>query len=243
MCLKRPVLFILFCLTLPFAAQAQKYGKTMRVKSTYTKDRYNYRAPRVGHQKAKTICPIFENSKYPYQGMGFKLGDPFALTYKFYPRKHIAFVADVGKPSSALYSRYFREEFERTSSDILPELDGIEYTSHRVTADFIVEAKALYQLDADKLTKGLQVYTGAGWEYRITRLEFDYTFATGPNENDFGRIARQRTTQGLQGIVGIEYAYFQLPVSAFMELDYYVDILADPGWTHFQGGIGLRYVF
>ena len=79
-------------------------------KSMYTRERYNH-AARVKGAKAKTVCPIFENSKYPYHGIGFKLGDPFAITYKYYANKRFAFVADIGKASSGLYNRYFAEKF------------------------------------------------------------------------------------------------------------------------------------
>jgi len=34
-----------------------------------------------------------------------------------------------------------------------------------------------------------------------------------------------------------------LPVSAFMEIEVFTDILEDPGWSRFQGGVGLRFVF
>ena len=61
--------------------------------------------------KAKTVCPIFENSKYPYHGIGVKLGDPFAITYKYYASKKFSIVADLGKASSGLYNRYFAEKF------------------------------------------------------------------------------------------------------------------------------------
>ena len=44
-------------------------------------------------------------------------------------------------------------------------------------------------------------------------------------------------------VAGIEYAYFQLPISAFLEVEYFTDILADPGWKRFEGGVGLRYIF
>jgi hypothetical protein len=48
---------------------------------------------------------------------------------------------------------------------------------------------------------------------------------------------------GPQVAVGIEYSYFSIPISAFMELEYFTDIQADPGWTRLEGGVGLRYVF
>ncbi|MCE2734507.1 MAG: hypothetical protein O9302_04660 [Cyclobacteriaceae bacterium] len=235
--------FLLLCLTLQ--AWGQGFNKSFHTKSPLTKNRYNYRASQVGHKKAKTICPIFENSKYPYQGLGFKMGDPFAFTYKFYPRKHLAFVADVGRPASGLYSTYFREQFLEKRAEIAPNLSNVEYSSHRVKSDFIVETRALYQFDATIVSKGLQVYTGIGWEFRTTKVDYDFNFNNGPNPEDgeFARVTNSRSTQGIQAVVGIEYAYFQLPISAFMEMEYYVDVMLDPGQNFLQGGIGLRYVF
>ena len=65
-----------------------------------------FRQPVVSRNKAKIMCPIFETSQYPYQGIGFKMGDPLALTYKFYPNKNWAFAADGGKAASGLCNRY-----------------------------------------------------------------------------------------------------------------------------------------
>ncbi|GCC50682.1 hypothetical protein SanaruYs_09000 [Chryseotalea sanaruensis] len=221
-------------------AQKSKGGYS---KSSYTLNKHNFKAPRVGHHKAKTICPIFENSKYPYQGIGFKVGDPFSLSYKLYPVKHYAFVLDVGSPSSSLYSKLFREEFTLKTDELTPDLEGVEYLSHEIKSDFVLDAKVLYQLDADKLSKGLQVYGGLGWELRRTSIEYDYFYQTAPNFNEPGTLTTKRLTQGVQAAVGIEYAYFQLPISAFIEMEYYIDMQQQPGWTHLQGGIGLRYVF
>ncbi|MFO0505359.1 MAG: hypothetical protein ACK5X6_00735, partial [Chryseotalea sp.] len=91
----------------------------------------------------------------------------------------------------------------------------------------------------------LQVYTGIGWEFRTTKVDYDFNFNNGPNPEDgeFARVTNSRSTQGIQAVVGIEYAYFQLPISAFMEMEYYVDVMLDPGQNFLQGGIGLRYVF
>ena len=238
----RRLVFLFTCLLLVKTTVAQK-STSYKSRSSYTRDRHNFRAPVVGHQKAKTICPIFENSKYPYQGIGFKVGDPFSFSYKLYPVKHYALVVDAGSPSSSLYSRLFREEFALKQSDFVPGLEGVEYLSHKVRSDFVLDVKALYQLDADKLAKGLQVYGGAGWELRRSSIEYDYFYQTAPNFNEPGTFTNKRLTQGVQVVAGIEYAYFQLPISAFIEMEYYIDILQQPGWRHIQGGIGLRYVF
>jgi len=214
-------------------------------KSMYTRERYNS-APRMRGAKAKTICPIFENSKYPYQGIGIKLGDPFAITYKYYFNKKIGLAVDFGKASSGLYNRYFREKFDSyVVTDTFSTSEAtIQYYTHKVMSDLIGEAKLLYHVDVSKIATGLQAYVGAGWEVKNTKLQYDYTYKPSPGDQDkFGRFNRTRFTMGPQVVVGIEYAYFKIPISAFMELEYFTDVLADPGWSRVEGGVGLRYIF
>lgn len=219
-------------------------------KSTYSRDRFNHNAARVKGAKAKTVCPIFEPSKYPYHGFGVKLGDPFAFTYKFYPNKNFALVADLGKVASGLYNTYYRSAFdEYVQSDTLSENASITLITHDVKADNIGELKLLYQLDASRISPGLQFYIGAGWEWKRTRLQYDFFYDQQPSiedpdpETSLNKFEVTRFTQGPQGIVGIEYSYFNFPLSAFMELEYFVDAQLDPGARRVEGGVGLRYVF
>lgn len=214
-----------------------------------TKSRYHFSTPKVRGNKAKIICPTFDNSKYPFHGLGFKLGDPFALTYKFYPNKRISFAVDFGKAASGLYNRYFREKFNfYVMADTFPSSESsLTYLTHRVKSDLIGEFKALYHVDAKKISDGLQAYVGVGWEWKRTQLKYDYVYNQGNNdplmEDRFGSFDRNRVTMGPEFVIGIEYAYFQIPISAFMEVEYFTDVQADPGWRRFEGGVGLRYIF
>jgi len=213
-----------------------------------TKSRYHYTHPKVKGNQAKIICPAFDNSKYPFHGLGFKLGDPFALTYKFYPNKRISFAVDVGKSASGLYNRYFREKFDFfVQSDTLRSTESsLAYLTHRVKSDLIGEVKVLYHVDARKISEGLQGYAGIGWEWKRTQLQYEYEYVQSNNgslKDPFGSFERNYMTMGPQVVLGIEYAYFRIPISAFMEVEYFSDIQADPGWSRFEGGVGLRYIF
>ncbi len=205
----------------------------------------NFRVPTVSRSQARIMCPIFENSQYPYQGIGVKLGDPFALTYKYYPNKHWSFVADAGKAASGLYNKYYRDAFYEYIPDTLSGEQGVEYLAHKALTDWFLEAKFLYQWDASKISKGLQLYAGLGWQWRSTRIEYDYLFSEGDfiTENRFGKFRESRFTYGPVVVLGFEYSYFSLPLSAFIELELYTDALLDPGYNRFQGGVGLRYIF
>lgn len=236
-----------FCvLVIEYASAQRSNGK-----NAYSKSKLGLRTPKVRGHKAKIICPIFEKSQYPYQGIGFKLGDPFAVTYKFYPNEKFSFGVDFGKASSGLYNRYFREKFDEyaaSAADTLSDNSSLSYTFHRLKRDFVFEAKLLYHIKGDRISPGLQVYFGGGWEWKNSSIQYDYFYnRTTPNGgelvNEFRITNRKRFTMGPQVVAGIEYAYFQLPLSAFMEVEFFTDVQADPGWQRFEGGVGLRYIF
>jgi hypothetical protein len=198
--------------------------------------------------KARVVCPVFENSTYPYHGLGLKLGDPFAITYKYYPNKTLGLVADFGKASSGLYNRYYRDQFlTYAESDTLTDDANLEYLTHKVNGDWVAELRVLWHVDAERVTPGLRLYLGAGIEFKSTKLTYQYLHNTEPNGNNnistFGEFVQSRTTYGPQITAGIEYSYFKIPISAFMELELYNDLGVDPGYRRFQGGAGLRYVF
>lgn len=217
-------------------------------KSFYTRDRYSGNKIRMSRSKSKIVCPVFENTGYPYHGLGIKVGDPFALTYKYYPNKKYSFAVDFGKAASGLYSRYYREMFfQQINTDSIPperlEDSNFTYVTHDVKTDIVAEVKVLRHFNAEKISPGLQLYIGLGWEWRSLKLRYDYLYSSQFFENEFNTFEMSRSTHGVQGVLGIEYSYFQLPISAFMELEFYNDIGRDPGWRRVQGGVGLRYVF
>jgi hypothetical protein len=237
--LPKPIVLVL-ALFLGWASYAQtKSPKNAR-----------FRVPKISKSKAVIMCPIFINSKYPYQGIGLKLGDPFALTYKFYPSKHWAFAADAGKAASGLYNRYYRKAFASYMPDSIvsdtTKGKNLQYLSHKVLSDWFVEAKFLYQWDANKLAQGLQLYAGLGWQWRNTNIRYDYNYTEGITnitESKFGQFTRNRFTYGPVAVLGFEYSYFTLPISAFIEVEWFTDAFLDPGYQRFQGGVGIRYVF
>lgn len=202
-----------------------------------------FRQPNVTRSKARIMCPIFETSQYPYQGIGFKLGDPFALTYKFYPNKNWAFAVDGGKAASGLYNKYYRGAFNTYLPDSLEGGETMQYLAHKTTSDWFLETKFLYQWDAEKLSKGLQLYAGLGWQWRNTKLTYDYLYEDGAFDSRFGKFSETRFTYGPVAVLGFEYSYFSLPISAFIEIEWFTDVLLDPGYQRFQGGVGMRYVF
>ena len=89
------------------------------------------------------------------------------------------------------------------------------------------------------IAPGLQIYVGVGWQFKNTKIQYDYTYSerNDGNPDAFGRFDRVRTTMGPQAVAGIEYAHFGLPISAFMELEYFSDVMADPRCSTGPAGI------
>jgi hypothetical protein len=196
--------------------------------------------------KASIECPIFDERGYPYQGLGFKLGDPFALTYKFYATRNLALAIDAGKTASGLYNKYYQNAFDDYKPDSLTSSQSLQEISHKVTKDVFLEGKILYQWNAEKLSRGLQVYAGIGWQWRNATLIYDYLLednSSGSVVSTLGQTTQTRYTYGPVGVLGFEYAYFSIPISAFIEIEWFYDTGLDPGYNRFQGGVGLRYVF
>lgn len=212
--------------------------------STFSQKSSNHKTSRMSAAKGKISCPVFNADEYPYQGLGIKLGDPFAITYKFYFNKYFSLVADAGKASSGLYSRYYHDKFQDyVKSDTLSEGANFQYLANKIKSDWVGELKILYAFDAKRISNGLQIYAGIGVQAKSTQLQYVYLY----NNTDMGyrpgQFDRRRITLGQTTVLGIEYSYFNLPISAFMEMELFTDIMRDPGWQRFQGGVGLRYIF
>lgn len=234
--------YLVFFISFSLLVCATSYGQRRQKNRSFRKSTYT--STKIPKGKARIVCPIFQDSKYPYQGIGFKLGDPFAITYKYYASKRFAVAVDGGSMASALYNTYNRDNFViYIRPDTLGERQSISYLSHNVKADWVLEGKVLFHNDATKVLDGLQWYIGAGWQWRRTEIEYEYILDISFDENELGRFDIDRFAAGPVGVFGIEYAYFQLPISAFMEIEVFTDILEDPGWSRFQGGVGLRFVF
>ncbi len=236
------ILFI--TLLLPAGVRAQKPKVHHGGRTVHHRSNHNYNVIKINRAKARIVCPVFEDSGYPYQGIGIKLGDPFAFTYKFYANKRFSIGLDFGQSASGLYSRYYRDKFlDYTEPDTLGVNQSVEYLTHTVKTDWVGEARVLYHIKLDKISPGLQLYVGPGWEVRSLSLTYNYFINDGPLENKIEVIDAKRFTYGIQGTIGIEYSYFRLPVAAFIELDVYNDLLKDPGYRRVQGGVGIRYIF
>lgn len=189
-------------------------------------------------KKMAVICPVFHESEYPYQGIGFRVGDPFALTYKLYATARLAISIDGGIAAYGLYKDRYRELYENS-----PGADTLVYFNHQVEKDFFFSGKISYYQEGPKFLKGLDIYAGVGWQIRNAQILYGYNYAVSAQVTEFGTVNRRYEYMGPEFHIGLEYAYFDLPISAFIETNIFYDITQPPEFIKFQGGIGLRFVF
>ncbi len=192
-------------------------------------------------------CPVFNKIDFHKRAIGIKFGDPIAISYKYYENKHWSFVTEIGKSTSGLYSKYYREAFKSYLPDSLTKNQNVQYLAHKTLSDWFVEVKFLHQWELSQLVEGLNLFVGVGSQWRNTSLRYNYLYegidSQGNQQTNVGTVDHSRFTYGLVAISGIEYACFTLPLSAFIEVEYFTDGLVDTGYQRFQGGVGVRYSF
>ena len=200
---------------------------------------------RMKSRRTSFHCLDHRGKHYPARAIGLKMGDPFAVTTKLYFNRNHALVVDVGQASSGLYNRYFREKFPyyyQGDSLTLSAALGA-YIAHRVKSDWLGEVKWLYHLNPKSVSPALKMYFGLGVEWRMTFLRYDYLSPLNAIESRAGSFTERRFTFGPEWVAGIEYSQLNFPISAFMEMEVFYDVKANPGWRRVQGGAGLRYFF
>ena len=190
------------------------------------------------NKKMSKICPGYHLSEYPYQGIGIRVGDSFGLTYKLYITDFLTFSMDGGIASYGLYKKRYAQIF-----DTLPESDTLDYFSHEVKSDVQFSAKVSYYSEGPPFMKGLDWYVSLGWQFRFVDIQYGYNYEVSPIENRFGSFTKEMNYMGPEAFIGIEYAYFEIPMSAFLEVGAFYDVVYEPTFVQFLFGVGLRYVF
>jgi hypothetical protein len=213
----------------------KRYDKSLN--QTYKQQKHKPAKFKTNKQLS-IICPIFVPSEYPYQGIGIKVGDPFALTYKLYLTEWLAFNIDGGITPAGLYSKRYQELF-----NTLPEADTLTYINHQVNRDTYIAAKVSFYGKPPKFLKNIDYYVSFGWQMHYVDVLYGWEDEVSITENLFGTFTKTLDYMGPEVGIGIEYSYFNLPMSAFVEIDWMYDMINQPTFIRFQGGIGLRYVF
>jgi hypothetical protein len=220
-----------------FSAYSQRrYDKSLN--KTYGVQKHRPAKFRT-NKKAAVICPTFIPSEYPYQGIGIKIGDPFVITYKLYATEMFALSIDGGLAAHGLYKKRYTDLF-----NTLPNVDSLTYINHEVKQDTHLSAKLSIYNFGPKIAEKLDYYVTLGWQFRYVQILYGYNESVGIIEEEYKTTTETLDYNGPEAGFGVEYAYFDLPLSAFIEVNWMYDMThPDPMSIRFQGGIGIRYIF
>jgi hypothetical protein len=173
------------------------------------------------------------------RGVGIRLGEPFALTYKDFIEDYLSYEVMLGS-GGVNGSNYYKRSFENN-----PPNSNAFYLSHAASRGVNLNFRmALHEdiTDTFEITAGyLLGYAGAGVQLRTTRVSYIYQpgpVVAGPVLSE----DRSNLDIGPEVFAGAEYYFDDLPISIFAEVGVFLELIDRINFRG-QGGIGIRYLF
>lgn len=164
-------------------------------------------------------------------GIGVRLGDPSGLTIKKYLGTKAALEFNAGL--STFISGYnYDYDYDKHYHK-----NGYYGYGHRNRVGFSFQAHYTRLFDIKPVT-GLQWYVGGGLQLRTISYEYYYY-------DDFGNYREDRATYaqfGLDALGGAEYTFRDAPFSVFADVNFFINVVNNPG-VYVQPGVGGRFNF
>lgn len=173
-------------------------------------------------------------------GIGVKAGDPTGLSVKFYqPKLAIEIVA--GRPYY-FSGRYYNDKYYYDRFYKYDKYRGYYYEHYEASNPFALQIHFL-KSKGTKTSSSLSWYYGGGPQFRAYKVNYYYREYYGPRGNDYRIVNFQDTyfDLGLDGVIGLEYTFPDLPLSLFGDVNLFVELADDPLHLELQGGLGVRY--
>lgn len=171
-------------------------------------------------------------------GIGVRFGDPLGLSVKKYLPRQKALEFSIGRTWGYNYSNAFyqHDKYNR---------DFYDYEGHQARSSVSLQGRYLVHknLGISEVPR-LEWYYGGGGQLRFFNVDYRYQYY-----NDFDRKWRARTERvthtdiGLNGVIGMEYSWREVPITVFADVNLFLEILDDPFLPFLQGGVGARYYF
>jgi hypothetical protein len=157
-----------------------------------------------------------------------RLGEPTGLSVKKYNTNNTAWEINLGR-ASRWGHHYDKDDFYKYS-----KYSNTNYYYYSGYAPGFTTALQIRYLWSKPLNgaEGLSFYYGGGIQTRFTPIRYQYYYYDGNTDNDWwkdGRYYREdRATDidlGLDGILGLEYMMKDLPLSFFLDINMFVEIV------------------
>ena len=182
-------------------------------------------------------------AQYPEQGIGARLGDPYGLTYKKYMGEK-ALEINFGKTYFWNDDKYY----DNIQSKVFSNSNEFEYNYNYYVwtrnKNKALSLQVHYLIHKD-LVEGIYWYYGIGGQARFTSYDVVYQYKVKGGPNNWISASERITDMdvGVDGVIGLEYTFEDLPFSIFLEIDLFIELFDDLFESYSQGGIGVRYNF
>lgn len=181
-------------------------------------------------------CWLEVEAQISQWGVGLRIGDPLGLTVKRYLPRGKAWELNLGR--SGFYGYNYQKAFRRYD-----QFNGYEYRTHYLNNAFGVQVHYLIHKDLGLAEiPGLDWYYGVGGQLRSYNVDYEYRIRRGNG----WETTRDRVTDidlGVDGIIGLEYSWREVPLTVFLDVNLLVEIVDSPFVLYLQGGTGVRYYF
>ena len=179
---------------------------------------------------------------------GIRLGDPSGITLKKY-LKNNAVELNIGRTQVFSNSKIYNKKFNDWYIDENFAYYDFEYLSHKLSTPLSFQLHYLIHNNINNVedinTSGLSWYYGFGAQFRFQTYTFDYRYRLENNNRWFYTTGESVTDYdiGPDAIVGMEYTLKKTPISLFLDITLFMELLNNPFKFWLQGGIGVRYMF
>ena len=188
------------------------------------------------------LLPLVFTAQDKNWGIGLRGGDPSGFSFKKYMGEK-ALEINIGR--TYMFSRrgWYDDHFYDWYHDKNYGYKEFYYLVYRASAPIAIQVHYLFQkpLKVD----GLDWYWGVGGQMRYRSFAYDYRYKVYGDPNWY--YARdQRVTDidlGVDGVLGLEYTFKEVPLSLFVDANVFVELIDNPFWFHGQSGLGIRYNF
>jgi uncharacterized protein YraI len=179
-------------------------------------------------------------------GIGLRLGEPAGISIKKYNSGNTAWEVNLGR-ASRWGHHYDKDDFYKYSR--FSNTNNYYYSGYAPGFTTALQVRYMWSKPING-AEGLSFYYGGGLQARFTPVTYRYYYYDGSFENDWWKDSRyyreDRVTDidlGLDGVLGLEYMMKDLPLSFFLDVNLFVEIVDTPFIIYPQGGAGVRYNF
>ena len=172
------------------------------------------------------------------QGLGLRLGDPMAVSYKKYFGRTHAIEFGIGSAPASWNNQYYINSFQE-----YPRYDNFQYQNHTVQSTLYLQARYLfhYNIPMQNMDGKLEWYWGGGAMLKAAKVQYRFQNREAPFAA--GRDIINEIDLGPEGIIGLEYTFQDTPLTVFGETSLFLEIADRPATFQGFGGLGVRYNF